>query len=157
MPQIDWARYSDFCKSVTNTRPTTVVDEHGLDAKKPSTFLATLRPELRPQEALKDKKLQRHIYLSFMGEVDTHTLATVASVPDLYVTTQEQLRGLFFIIVSGTLHAWIEAVYSESTESNTGDVRAFFNVVLINLERAGFKSLFSSVKRKQLKDGTFTL
>lgn len=150
--EVDWESYILNRKDMTGVSPIEGLDTASIDLKNGAAFLSSLEPLISPYEAMKNKQNQRHCFLSFGTNLSHEDLSTIALRSDISIYEDHP-----FSILSGTLNEWREAVVSFCIKERSITVRYAFNVVLIFLERSGFRHVFHEYDKDTITDETFIL
>lgn len=160
LTQIDWKQFIEASREAVGYSPT-----RGLDAvaspthRDPAAFIACIDLENKPLEALRNglqRGLFRHYFMSFMCRLEEPTVRIINEETHIATLSTSMGRGEMFVILSGTMDQWVEAVAYGCREGSNWEFRSCMNGVYNILLNAGFREAFS-FKKIENRDGTFTL
>jgi hypothetical protein len=154
--------YSQTFNEVLGYYPTRGLDDATIEISSPQAFLGTLGFDNRPLEVYRTGRYAgntfEHIFFGFCGVVDQLILTELILQTRLTASYKKQDRGdLSFIILSGTLDLWFDAVVSGCNVNKEKTYRALWNRVHQFFETGGFKEVWSDYEHVQQSDSTFTL
>lgn len=156
--QPEWSIFIDTCQKVLGISPTRGIDACHLDPKDPASYLACLDMENKPLAALRKRGAWFvHFHITFIMVLDTHGLVQLMNT-SLHFSSKEGKRcDELLVIVSGNMDEWYQSILNASDNASDYALRWIMNRVLARLEQAGFREIFSDLKKYQLPDGTFIL
>jgi len=154
--KVDWDTYVKVCKDFLHESPTRGIDAAGVKLDNPIAFLKTLDFNNQPQVAMASEHLYSHLFFSFIMVIDLVIISKMSERTDLSVAFVEN-RGKALTLVSGTLRQWKYAVIYSCSETADIELRGVFNEIMVRLETAGFKEVWSEYARIPKSDGTTVL
>ena len=148
------------CEDVLGYSPTRALDQCYLESKDPAAFLAVLPLDNAPLNTLRHGRQQSnilsHFSVSFLAVTDNTVLVDVQTLTRLKVHTRLG-RKEHLSVITGTLDEWYDAVVATCRECVDVDTRRLFNMIVVHLERVGFREVLSSLKKQKLRDKTFII
>lgn len=163
MTQVDWPRFVGTINSAIGRSPTRELDASNMPSGTPASFIAALgefqNKGTHPTNALRDNlQLQKHMSFGFFVACDRETLHQILIAgEDFQVLLAEPGRMKEHFIITGTLYTWRVAITKGCQEDSPVESREFFNHMWILFDKFGFRDVFGTHRRKDLKDKTFML
>lgn len=161
--QVGWERWVIQVNEALGRSPTHELDNCGMPVGSPGTYLASLaefnRRGSNPVTACKDAdRVLSHLGFSFLVACDRDmALAILKQSVGLFILDAEPSRGRENFLISGNLRDWRSCVVECCKPDVPPEARAFYNAVWVALDRLGFRDIFATHIRKDLKDHTFIL
>lgn len=154
--QVEWRVFIDVCQRVLGASPTRGIDASHLEIKDPAAYLGSLDMENKPLSALRDpfNAGHSHYSISFIMVLDAEGVQSLFGT-GLSLFTKEGNRRQCVVIATGTMAAWHNAVLSGCRIQASYELRFIMNCVAARFEQAGFREVFSHLKKNQIQDGTF--
>lgn len=151
-PQFNQGLFLTLCKEMLGESPSRIADANGL--KGLPHLLSVLK------EFSGDAQEDVHGLITFgcllaSDERDTPLLLEVMSGMQ-FALTETIVRGIQAILVTGTLHQWIQAVARGCRQDQTTAVRMCFDKIYVCFCQQGLAALFTGTKH-DLPDHTFYL
>lgn len=131
------------------------VDEQRYPLDHPLCYLLTLTDfKDVPSDIGNLGALLKHEHHTMIISCTSREMTEIVLDADLSVTITPDNE---LAIISGTLEQWRTTILNGSSESALDSVRQFANLVLLEFEKLGLKSLWTNYSKGYLKDGTFKL
>jgi hypothetical protein len=155
---VEWSIFIDVCQRVTGESPTRGLDASHLNIKDPAAFLGSFDAENKPVEALRDPYNvgHRHFSISFIMVLDAEGVIALHGT-GLSLYTKAGQRRQTLVIATGSMDQWHRAVINGCREAASYELRWIMNQVVARFEQAGFREVFSHLKKQQQRDSTFIL
>lgn len=155
---VEWSIFIDVCQRVIGESPTRGIDASHLTLKDPASFLGSFDTENKPIEALRDPFNPGHLHfnISFIMVLDAEGVNSLHGT-GLSLFTKEGQRRKTLVIATGSMDRWYRAVKNGCREKAPYELRWIMNQVIARFEQAGFREVFSHLKKHKLHDETFVL
>lgn len=160
---VDWNRLVTGVNDALGRSPTKELDNCGMPVGSPGTYLAALaefnRRGSNPVTACRDAdRTLTHLSFTFLVNCDRDmAMAVLKQSVGLFVLDAEPSRGRENFVITGNLRDWRSCVVECCRPEAPAEARAFYNAVWVQLDRLGFRDVFGSLARRDLKDHTFAL
>jgi len=155
---VEWSIFTDVCQRVIGVSPTRGIDASHLKLKDPAAFLGSFDTQNEPLIALRDSfnPGHKHFSISFIMVLDTEGVIALQNT-GLELFTREGKRRQILAIATGSMDEWHRAVCYGCREIASLELRFIMNHVVARFEQAGFREIFSHLKKHKLHDQTFVL
>jgi hypothetical protein len=159
MPQVNWDTYIKMCQDVLDERPTTSIDEAGLNLKNPDAFLAGLNFDQPAARAMRyGVDAYYHLFFSFIAETDASVITDFLLFTDLKILMKwdaKHRRSLS--VMSGALQTWKDAVLRCCSKDCEKQTRYIANSIYLYFIKAGLRDVWHKYTKEALRDDTFIL
>ena len=157
-PKVNWTGFIKQCQETLGYSPTRGLDSENLDVESPSSFLACLDLKSKPKEHLRSGgPAFNHVHASFMVDANVPILFDVINANHLRLMKIEGKRGKVLLILTGSMADWRDVCVALCHKDIDTETREVFNEIIIIIDRAGFKEIWSKFERTKERDGTFSL
>lgn len=156
--QVEWSIFIDVCQRVLGVSPIRGIDASHLRIKDPASFIAAFDMENKPLEALRDPYNvgHQHFSISFIMILDAEGAQALLNT-GLNLFVKNGIKRQQLVITTGSMDNWYRAVINGCREQSSYELRWIMNNVIGCFEQAGFREVFSHLKKHKLRDETFVL
>ena len=155
--QVEWNIFIDVCQRVLGYSPTRGIDASHLSIKDPAAYLGSFDLGNQPLAALRDigNPGHGHFSISFLLILDEDGLLSLCGSGLRLFTRSAGRKRL--VILTGTMDQWYHTIRNGCRDDASYEFRWIMNNILGCFEKAGFREVFSSLKKTLLRDETFIL
>ena len=151
LPQVDWDRFIGECQEHLGMSPTRCLDAARIDIKTPVAYLTALGLA----ESVNIGRTfpgYRHVYLSFIGCMESSVLDIFTSTSDIEVLKRKHL-----VILTTNIGTWKQLILDGCTRDAEHQHRVTCNTLHYYLKQAGYGKIFGSLVTQDILDGSYIL